>query len=83
MRKGSQFLYAHLVLLLLALNLTTAKAATITTLAQNGSTIGKFEKFEMTFTLDQTYNNPFDINIVDIMVTINKPDGGNVAIPAF
>jgi len=83
MRKDSHFLCAYLVLLLLALNLTTARAATITTMTQNGATIGKFEKFEMTFTLDQTYSNPFDINIIDIMVTINKPEGNKAVVPAF
>ncbi|MGD0572413.1 MAG: DUF5060 domain-containing protein [Sedimentisphaerales bacterium] len=83
MRKDSRLMYACLVLLVLGLNLAMAGAAAITTLAQNGSTIGKFEKFEMTFTLDRTYSNPFDINIVDIMVNIIKPDGNNVAVPAF
>jgi hypothetical protein len=83
MRKDSRLPCAGIVLLVLGLNLAMAGAATITTLTQNGSTIGKFEKFEMTFTLDRTYSNPFDINIIDIMVTINKPDGGKAAIGAF
>ena len=83
MRKDNRLLCACLVLLVLGLNLAMAGAAAITMLAQNGSTIGKFEKFEMTFTLDRTYSNPFDINIIDIMVTINKPDGGKAAVWAF
>lgn len=83
MNKSAYYLCSQLITLILVINISPAKAATITTLTQNGSTIGKFEKFEMTFTLDQTYSNPFDINIIDIMVTINRPDGGKAAVGAF
>ena len=83
MNKSAYYLCSQLITLILVINISPASAATITTLTQNGSTIGKFEKFEMTFTLDRTYSNPFDINIVDIMVTINKPDGGKAAVGAF
>jgi len=83
MRKDGQFLWAYLVLLVLALNLNTGRAATITKLTQNGSTIGKYEKFEITFALDREYSNPFDLNIVDITVDIRKPNGGKAAVGAF
>jgi hypothetical protein len=83
MNKSAYYLCSQLITLILVISAGLAGAATITTLTQNGSTIGKFEKFEMTFTLDRTYSNPFDINIIDIMVTINKPDGGKAAVGAF
>jgi hypothetical protein len=83
MNKSVYYLCSHLITLILVINISPAKAASISSYSQNGSTVGKFEKFEMTFTLDQTYSNPFDINIIDIMVTINKPDGGNAMVPAF
>ncbi len=55
----------------------------ITSISQNAETIGQYQKFEMTFTLSESYSNPFDIDIVDIMATFTKPDGNNVEVPAF
>jgi len=46
-------------------------------------TIGLYKKFELTFTLSQSYDNPFDPSIVDITVVFTKPDGNTVTIPAF
>jgi len=83
MKKDRRFPYAHLLILVLAVYVGSAGATTITSVSQNSATIGRFEKFEMTFTLDQTYTNNFDPCIVDIMVTFVKPDGNNARIPAF
>ncbi len=55
----------------------------ITLISQNAETIGRYEKFELTFTLSESYSNPFDTDIVDIMVTFTKPDSSNVEVPAF
>jgi hypothetical protein len=63
---------------------TIAGAQTeITSISQNAGTIGRYEKFELTFTLPESYSNPFDTDIVDIMVTFTKPDGNSVEVPAF
>jgi len=66
---------------------TTAGAKVeITSISTNGGrarVFGLYEKFELTFTLSQSYENPFDPNIVDIMVTFAKPDGNIVTVPAF
>jgi hypothetical protein len=80
MRKDGHFLRAYLVLLLVV-NITAGAA--ITTMSQNTKKVGRYEKFEITFNLDTEYSNPFDINIVDIMGTIGKPDGGKTAVAAF
>ena len=82
LKKITLILCTHL-LVLLAVSATPAKAVTITSLSQNASTVGRFEKFELTFTLSQTYSNPFDPCIVDIMVTFVKPDGNTMMVPAF
>lgn len=58
-------------------------ATTITSISQNSSTIGRFEKFELTFTVSQSYTNPFDPCIVDITVSFNEPGGTVATIPAF
>ncbi|MGA2172678.1 MAG: DUF5060 domain-containing protein [Sedimentisphaerales bacterium] len=81
--KEIRYLYAHLLILLLAINIAPAEAVTITSLSQNSATIGRYEKFEATFTLDQNYSNPFDPCIIDVWVTFHEPDGNNAAIPGF
>lgn len=60
-----------------------ALTAEVTSLSTNGGTIGKYEKFEVTFTLSETYDNPFDPDIVDVRVTFHKPTGETVEVPAF
>ena len=58
--KEIRYLCAHLLILLLAVNIVPAEAVTIISLSQNSATIGRYEKFEATFTLDQNYANPFE-----------------------
>lgn len=55
----------------------------ITSISQNAATIGRYQKFEVSFTLSENYDNPFDPDIVNITVTITKPDANEVTIPAF
>jgi len=55
----------------------------IASISQNAETIGRYEKFELTFTISESYSNPFDTDIVDIMVTVTKPDGNSVEVPVF
>lgn len=59
------------------------KPTTISNISQNGNDIGRYEKFEATFTLDQNYTNPFDPCIIDVWVIFHEPGGNNVTIPAF
>ena len=51
----------------------------ITSLSQNTDTVGKYEKFELTFTLSETYDNPFDPEIVDVSVTFTGVHDKKVA----
>ncbi len=81
-RKDPRFLQAYLIILLLAVAVP-AQAVTITSISQNADTIGRYEKFEITFTLSQTYSNPFDPCQIDIAVSFQQPDGTVATIPAF
>jgi len=83
MKKGTCYLCAHLIMLLLVLNATPAKATTISNISQNGSNIGRYQKYELTFTLSRTYTNPFDPCEVDVTVTFHQPDASVVTIPGF
>lgn len=84
MRKCTCYLSAHLIIAILAIGAVPVEAAaTITSISQNGSTIGRFEKFELTFTVSENYTNPFDTDIVDIMAVFTRPDGNTVDVPAF
>ena len=55
----------------------------ITSISQNAATVGLYQKFELSFTLSESYDNPFDPDIVDITVTIDRPDSNTAIIPAF
>ncbi|MBN1766589.1 MAG: cellulase family glycosylhydrolase [Sedimentisphaerales bacterium] len=61
----------------------TEGAVDITSISQNKSVVGQYEKFEITFVLSQTYSNPFDPDIIDIQVSFSQPDGTKAVIPAF
>jgi len=60
-----------------------SEAVTISNISGNASVVGRYEKFEVTFNLSDTYSNPFDINIVDVRVTFNKPDTSSAEVSAF
>jgi hypothetical protein len=78
--KNSLFLTISAILLFPAI---VGAQTEITSISQNAETIGLYEKFELTFTLSRSYDNPFDPNVVDITVIFSKPDGNTVTIPAF
>lgn len=75
-------LAAHL-LAILVFGIGQAKATTISAISQNSSTIGRYTKYELTFTLSRTYTNQFDPCEVDVTVTFHQPDGTDVNIPGF
>jgi hypothetical protein len=81
-RKITYVLFAYLVVLL-AINISPAKAVSITSISQNASNIGKYQKFEVTFTLDKNYPDNNDPCVVDIMVIFDKPDSSTIQVPAF
>jgi hypothetical protein len=80
--RKTAFLTSSLIITLLAIG--QVKAVTITSFSQNATTVGRFEKFEITLTLSQTgYSNPYDPCVIDINVTFNEPGGTVSSIPAF
>jgi len=81
-RKVTYILFTCLIALL-AINIVPAKAIYITSISQNSSSIGKYQKFEVTFTISDNYIDPFDPCIIDIMVTFTTPDGNTIDVPAF
>ena len=81
MKMVTRILSAHLIILTIAIG--QAGATTISSISQNSSTIGRYTKYELTFTLSRTYTNPFEPCEVDVMVTFHQPDGTDVNIPGF
>jgi Domain of unknown function (DUF5060) len=82
MKRMAHILAACLIATL-ALGINRANATTISSILQNSSTIGRYTKYELTFTLSRTYTNPFDPCVVDVMVTFHQPDGTDVNIIGF
>ncbi|MBN1763890.1 MAG: DUF5060 domain-containing protein, partial [Sedimentisphaerales bacterium] len=63
--------------------IVTIPEVEITSMSQNSGSIGRYEKFEATFTLSQVYGNPFDPNIIDATATFHAPDESTIMMPAF
>ncbi|CAI6084088.1 fibronectin type III domain-containing protein [Cohnella sp. JJ-181] len=62
----------------------TASAATsFSNVSMNTSTPAVYEKFEMTFDLSASYNNPFDPDEVDARAYVTTPGGQTEVVPAF
>jgi hypothetical protein len=55
----------------------------ITSFSQDAQTVGRYEKFELSFLVSQDYDNPFDTDIVDVTVDLEQPDGSIFTVPAF
>lgn len=45
--------------------------------------MGKYEKLEIIIKTDNTYDNPFDPDQVDLTVTLRTPEGKQISLPAF
>jgi hypothetical protein len=82
MKKIMCILAAHLIAIL-ALGISQVNATTISGITQNSSTIGRYSKYELTFTISPAYTNPFEPCEVDVTVTFHQPDGTDVNIPGF
>ncbi len=82
MKKAVYVLTAHLIAIF-TFGIGSVNATTISNISQNSSTIGRYTKYELTFTLSRTYTNPFDPCEVDVMVKFHQPDGTDVNVPSF
>lgn len=49
----------------------------------NSKSVPKYEKFELTFDVADTYENPFDPEIVDVQGHFISPSGNTVRVPGF
>jgi hypothetical protein len=52
-------------------------------LRPNTVEVGRYERFELSFHLARTYDNPFDPDQVDVHAVITRPDGTTVTVPGF
>jgi len=62
---------------------TASAATTFSNVSMNTSTPAVFEKFEMTFDLSTTYNNPFNPDEADVRAYFTTPGGQTEVVPAF
>jgi hypothetical protein len=74
---------AAYLLVIVVFGIGEVKATTISGVSHNSSTIGRYTKYELTFSLSRTYTNNFDPCEVDVTVTFHQPDGTDVNIPGF
>jgi hypothetical protein len=82
MKKVTRILIAYL-LAVAVFGSGEAKATTISSITHNSASIGRYTKYELTFSLSRTYTNPFDPCEVDVTVRFHQPDGTDVNIPGF
>ena len=45
--------------------------------------IGQYEKLEMDICVEDNYDNPFDPDVVDVVVALKTPNGDQITLPAF
>ncbi|HZG78306.1 MAG TPA: DUF5060 domain-containing protein, partial [Paenibacillus sp.] len=58
-------------------------ATTFSNVSMNTSTPAMYDKFEMTFNLSTTYNNPFNPDEVNVLATFTTPSGKTEVVPGF
>ena len=85
MKKIKKCLTADILLSMLffLLSASVSFGVQINSISQNSSTINQYEKYEATFTLDTSYSNPFDLDIVDVTAVLTQPDSTQIIAPAF
>lgn len=49
----------------------------------NSNRVGLYEKFEITFDLNGSWENPFDPDQIKVDAVFNSPDGKQLVVPAF
>ena len=49
----------------------------------NADTVDQYEKLELTFDLEATYDNPFDPEQIDVGATFTTPSGRQISVPGF
>ncbi len=71
------------VVCLLCVLATVVRATEISGVGQNAAGVGRYEKFEVSFSLSRTYGDPFDPAIIDGAVIFTRPDLSTITVPAF
>lgn len=71
------------LLFLLSVIADRASATTVSTPVFTKPGYELYEKAEATFTLSQTYNNPYDPAVVKVDAIITQPDHSTLSIPCF
>jgi len=82
--KGTLKTTCRFSLIVAALLPALTGAVEVTYVSQNGDTVGRYEKYEATFILDTTFDNPFDANEVAVDALITGPTNpAPLIVPAF
>ncbi|NOZ21495.1 MAG: DUF5060 domain-containing protein [Planctomycetes bacterium] len=68
---------------MLELGIVCEKKLKIGKVEKNKTSVKQCEKFELTFPLDATFDNPFDPEQVDVVCRFKSPSGKTFEIPAF
>ena len=63
--------------------MTMSKPLRLGELLANTRKVQRGQKFELTFDLDATFDNPFDPDQIDVTCRFETPDGRALTVPAF
>ncbi len=61
----------------------SAEKLQISNIAPSADRVGLFHRYELSFSLDGRYENPFDPEQIQVDAQITRPDGSQVVVPAF
>jgi hypothetical protein len=62
---------------------TADASVCINSVAASASSVGRYEKLELTIDLNAAYQNPFDPAQIDVQATFSGPDGKAISLPGF
>ncbi len=83
--KNERYRSILLMLALLPFVASCAQSIVVNSTANtlSASTVGKYEKFETTLTVNADFKNPFDPDNIRVDVTFSAPSGRKLIVPAF
>lgn len=77
LKKTTSFVFVFLVLSL------SSYAQKFQNISPNSNKLKAYDKFEVSFDLPKTYNNPYDYNEIAVSAIFTNPNGKTIEVPGF
>ena len=71
------------ILGVICLIITQSCTTSFSNVSENTITPEVYQKFEVSFDLSESYNNPFDFNEIEVSALFINPNGDEIQVPGF